>query len=359
MPTLSDFQLGTVPGLLRWYDQTPRRLAFRASTPAEALAWQAELRETLARLLGGFPAERCHLDPHLIETVEEERYTRQLVVFQSLPGEYVPCYVLIPRDAARHAARDMAAPYRTVIALHGHGSAGARHVVGLPASALEAEHGRAANYDYARQLALRGFLVFAPTMRGFGERMEPPPLRNVLEEKYASSCEAAGYDALLCGQTLLGLRAWDNMRLIDYIEARDEPRTRGLACVGLSGGGSATIYTAALEPRITCAVISCAFNPYRDSILPLSHCACNYVPGIVQYAEIADIAGLIAPRPVLIEAGTQDPSFPVAGTRRAVGDLRRIYERFGAAQSVETDIFEGGHRWSGAKAYGWLDQELR
>jgi dienelactone hydrolase len=343
--------LGTVPGLLRWYDQTPRRLGFRASTSAEAQAWQSELRETLTRLLGGFPAERCDLDPHLIETVEEERFTRQLLVFQSRPGEYVPCYVLIPRDAAR--------PFRTVIALHGHGSAGARHVVGLPATEPEVELGRTANYDYARQLALRGFLVFAPTLRGFGERMEPHPLRNVLEEKYESSCEAAGYDALLCGQTLMGLRVWDQMRLIDYIEARDEPRTAGLACVGLSGGGSATLYTAALEPRVTSAVISCAFNPYRDSILPLSHCACNYVPGLVQYAEIADIAGLIAPRPVLVEAGTQDPSFPVAGTRRAVEDLRRIYERFGAADSVETDIFEGGHRWSGAKAYGWLAKELR
>src|SRR5260221_2522665 len=112
MPKLSDFQLGTVPGLLRWYDQGPRRLAFRASTLAEALAWQAELRETLARLLGGPPTERCDLDPHLIETVAEEGFTRELVVFQSLPGEYVPCYVLIPRGAT--------APHRAVIALHGH-----------------------------------------------------------------------------------------------------------------------------------------------------------------------------------------------------------------------------------------------
>ena len=350
MPKLSDFQLGTVPGLLRWYDQGPRRLAFRASTLAEAQAWQAELRETLARLLGGLPAERCDLDPHLIETVAEEGFTRELVVFQSLPGEYVPCYVLIPRGAAP--------PYRPVIALHGHGPAGARHVVGLVAGEAEAEHARLSNYDYARQLALRGFLVFAPTMRGFAERMEPPPLRDDSDEMWMSSCEAAGYNALLCGQTLLGLRAWDQRRLIDYIETRAEPRAPGLACVGLSGGGTATLYTAALEPRITCAVISCAFNPYRDSIMPLSHCACNYVPGIVQYAEIADIAGLIAPRPVLIEAGTQDRSFPVAGTRRAVDDLRRIYECFDARQAVETDIFEGGHRWSGAKAYGWLDREL-
>ena len=46
-------------------------------------------------------------------------------------------------------------------------------------------------------MALRGFLVFAPTLRGFAERMEPPPLRDATEDVYASSCEAASYDALL------------------------------------------------------------------------------------------------------------------------------------------------------------------
>jgi dienelactone hydrolase len=351
MPTLSDFPLGTVPGLLRAYDQSPRRLAFHASTLPEAQAWQAELRAAFARLLGEWPAERCDLDPHLIETVEEEHFTRELLVYQSQPGEYVPCYGLIPRGVAP--------PYRTVIALHGHGSAGARFVVGLAAGEAEAALARRANYDYARQLAVRGFLVFAPTTRGFDERMEPPPLRDTTEEQYASSCEAASYNALLRGQTLLGLRVWDQMRLIDYIATRPERRTPGLACVGLSGGGTVTLYTAALEPRLTAAVISCAFNPYRDSIMPLSHCACNYVPGILPVAEMADIAGLIAPRPVLIEAGTKDNSFPVAGTRRAVDELRRIYSVFDAVPAVETDIFEGGHRWSGAKAYDWLDKELR
>ncbi len=350
MPTLNDFQLGTVPGLLRRYDQAPRRLAFRAGTPAEALAWQAELRAAFAGLLGEWPAERCDLDPHLIERVEEESFTRDLVVFQSQPGEYVPCYILVPRGVAP--------PHRPVIALHGHGSAGARHVVGLPANALEAELGRRANYDYARQLALRGFLVFAPTLRGFDARMEPEALQDTSNGMYLSSCAAASSDALLFGQTLLGLRVWDQIRLIDYIETRPETRGRGLACVGLSGGGTVTTYAAALEPRITCAVISCALNPYRDSILPLAHCACNYVPGILQIAEMADIAGLIAPRPVLIEAGTQDAAFPLAGTRRAVAELRRVYECLGAGASLETYIFEGGHRWSGARAYNWLAKEL-
>ncbi len=70
------------------------------------------------------------------------------------------------------------------------------------------------------------------------------------------------------------------------------------------------------------------------------------------------LAGLIAPRPLLVEAGTEDGDFPVAGTRRAVAELRRVYDCLGAGAALETDIFAGGHRWSGARAYDWLAKEL-
>src|SRR5690349_20476802 len=113
MPTPSDFELRTLPGLWSWYDQAPRQLAFRASANAEAMAWQVALRERLTTLLGCFPDRRVDLDPHTCERVEEAGYTRELVVFQSQPGEYVPCYVLLPHDTS--------APLRPVIALHGHG----------------------------------------------------------------------------------------------------------------------------------------------------------------------------------------------------------------------------------------------
>ncbi|MEO8604154.1 MAG: acetylxylan esterase, partial [bacterium] len=65
------------------------------------------------------------------------------------------------------------------------------------------------------------------------------------------------------------------------------------------------------DPRISVTVLSGAFSSFRSSIMSTIHCDCNYIPGILQYAEMADIAALIAPRPLLIEAGTVDPIFPV------------------------------------------------
>jgi dienelactone hydrolase len=350
MPNLTDFELRTLPGLWSWYEQAPRQLAFRAHTSAEAAAWQLALRERLAALLGGFPDRSVDLDPHTFERVEEDGYTRELVVFQSRPGEYVPCYALLPHGAS--------APLRPVIALHGHGSGGARPLVGLAANQAEAESMRSQNNDYARRLARRGFVVFAPVLRGFAERMEDPQLRDNADTAWQSSCRAVAVNALLLGRTLLGLRVWDVLRLIDYIRARPEPLADAIGCVGLSGGGTVTLFSAALDERIACVVISGYFNTFRDSLMAISHCLCNYVPGILQYAEMADIAGLIAPRPLLIESGERDPIFPIAATREALEELSRVYAVFGAPERLDADLFDGEHRWSGAKAYDWLGRWL-
>jgi dienelactone hydrolase len=350
MPDLNDFELRTLPGLWRGYEHAPRQLAFRARTRSEADVWQTTLREQLRRLLGGLPEARPNLDVHTIEVVEVADYTRELVVFQSQPGEYVPCYVLIPRGAAP--------PLRPVMALHGHGSGGARPLVGLAEGVDEAESMRAQNNDYARQLALRGFLVFAPVLRGFAERMEDAPLSDASKPLWTSSCRVQSVNAMLLGKTLLGLRVWDVMRLIDYIRARPEPLSESIGCVGFSGGGTAALFSAALDQRIACTVVNSYFNTFRDSIMVIEHCTCNYVPGILEYAEMADIAGLIAPRPLLVVSGVDDQIFPIEATRRALAALRPIYDLLGASDRLDDDLFAGGHQWSGAKAYEWLGRWL-
>jgi dienelactone hydrolase len=349
-PDLSDFELGTLPGLWRWVDQTPRQLAFNAHTRREAEGWQVTLRDKVIELLGGFPAERCDLDPHLIESVEESSFTREQVVIQTQPGEYMPCYVLRPENVTP--------PYKAVIALHGHGTGGARLLVGNTEGPVEAEMMHTLNCDYARQLVLRGFLVFVPVQRGFAERMEAPPLVDTSDPAWLSSCHEAGLSALLCGKTLLGLRVWDIIRLVDYIQTRPEAMTPGLGCAGLSGGGTATLFTTALEPRITCAVVSGYFNTFRDSIMAVHHCACNYVPGILQYAEMVDVAGLVAPRPLLVESGKQDPIFPVDAAQRAFAGLQAVYRCFNAGDHLKAVLFDGEHAWYGAQSYDWLEKWL-
>lgn len=350
MTNLSDFEFATLPGLRRWLDQTPRQMAFKAQTRQEAEVWQDELRARVVQLLGGFPPERCALDVHPIESLDAGSFSRELVVIQTQPGEYMPCYVLRTGNATP--------PYKPVIALHGHGSRGAHLLMGDAEGPVEVELMQSLNYDYARQLVMKGFLVFVPVLRGFAERMEALPLQDAIEPGWESSCHAAGLGALLCGKTLLGLRVWDIIRLVDYIRTRPEPMVPGLGCVGLSGGGTVTLFTTALEPRISCAVVSGYFNTFRDSIMAVRHCVCNYIPGILQYAEMVDVAGLIAPRPLLVVSGEKDPLFPIKAAQRAFESLHIIYRCFEVPDHLEAAWFDGAHTWHGAQAYPWLEKWL-
>lgn len=344
----------TLTALWDNYAAMPRQLAWRAQTLAEWSTWRSALQTKLIARLGGLPTERPPLDSVILETTELADYRQEKVVFQSEPGIYTPCYVLTPRHVKP--------PYRPVIALHGHGMGGAAHVIGLTrgttTQGAELAHIALHNYDYGRQLAQHGFMVFAMEQRGFGERMEPHPGMITGGELWQNSCRALAFNALILGKTLLGLRVWDVMRTIDYMHSRSEEMINGVGCVGLSGGGTTTLFAAAVEPRITVPILSGAFGSFRSSIMSTIHCDCNYLPGILQDAEMADIAALIAPRPLLIENGTEDPIFPVAETVAASREVAKAYDLLGVPERFDQDIFVGGHQFSGNKTFAWFEKWL-
>jgi dienelactone hydrolase len=151
----------------------------------------------------------------------------------------------------------------------------------------------------------------------------------------------------------------DARRLIDYLETRPDADTHRLGAMGISGGGLATFYTTCLEERIKACVISGFYSTFQNSLLAMHHCICNFVPGIAKFGEMYDLVGLIAPRPLLVEAGTYDPIFPLEAVQRSVAIARdQVYQVFGVKDRLQTDIFEGRHRISGSKAYDFLMENL-
>jgi hypothetical protein len=160
------------------------------------------------------------------------------------------------------------------------------------------------------------------------------------------------------GLSVAGMRVHDALRLVDYLETRPELDMRRLGAMGISGGGMHTLFSAAIDTRIKACVISGYFSTFRDSILAMHHCPCNGVPGLAQFGEMADIAGLVAPRPLFVEAGTRDPIFPIKAVKQGVQAARAVYGVFDASQHITTDYFEGRHEVHGAQAYRWLQQQL-
>ena len=328
------------------YQSAPLRLTFRAGDRRQAETWQKELRAKIAELLGGFPARRAPLEAQTLEIRDFPAYRREKFVFQSRPGLFVLGYLLTPKSGRQ--------PYPAMICIPGHGR-GVDDIVGIDEHGRDRTEKTGYEYDFAIQAVEHGMAAIALEPMAFGCRRDPVTRQKGLE---ASACQPSAGAALLLGQTMIGWRTYDVMRAIDWIETRKDLDPARIGCMGISGGGTCTAFAAALEPRIRAAMISGFVNTFRDSIMSLSHCIDNYVPGILNWAESYDVVGLIAPRPLFVESGKRDNIFPIAASRASFGRIRKVYEVFGAGQAVEQEVFDGPHSFWGKRGLPFLAKHL-
>jgi dienelactone hydrolase len=343
---MADRQFDTLAFTRALYGATVRSHAFRAESPAEARAWQEALAARLTALLGGFPATGCDLRAEVTERRELTHGIRETVLFQSRENLSVFGYLLLPRDAKR--------PAPVIVCIPGHGR-GVDDIVGIAEDGSQRAQPGGYQNDFALQAVAHGYAAFAIEPFGFGHRRDERARKS---GSGASSCQPSAGAALLLGQTMVGWRTWDVMHAIDYLQTRPEVDPGRIACMGISGGGTITLFATALEPRIRLGVVSGYFNRFADSIMSISHCIDNYVPGIANVCEIADIAGLIPPRALFVESGTKDDIFPIAATRAAVADARRIFATFGVPEKLGFEEFEGEHQFWGKGAFSFLGHWL-
>ena len=116
-----------------------------------------------------------------------------------------------------------------------------------------------------------------------------------------------------------------------------------ICCMGNSGGGTATIYTAALEDRIVLAMPSCAMCTYKDSIGAMSHCACNFVPNIALSFDMGDLMAMAFPKYYVQVSGSEDPIFPLFAAKEVFEHGKKAYGD--KACRCALVVGEGGHRF--------------
>jgi dienelactone hydrolase len=328
------------------HDRAPLRLGFRAKNRKEAEQWQGRLRAKVVELIGGFPDRAAAPQAQLLETREFPRYTRERLVFETRPGVSMLAYVLRPKAEGPHAA---------MICIPGHGR-GVDDIVGIDEKGADRINKSGYQHDFAIQAVEHGMAAVAIEPVGFGCRRDPISKR---KGPGNSSCQPAAGAALLLGETMIGWRVYDVMRTIDWIQTRKDLDASRIGCMGISGGGTITTFAAALDRRIQLAYISGYLCTFRDSILSLSHCIDNYVPGILNWAEMHDVAGLIAPRPLFAESGERDNIFPIAAAKESFAKVRQVYDVFGAADQTGHEAFPGEHVFWGREGLPFSARHLR
>ena len=336
--------------LWQLYRPEEAALRFQATDLAAAQRWQRATRKALLARIGFNDLPAVDPSPRLLESVDKGDYRRDKVLIQTSPHSAMPVYILQPKNAPR--------PLPVVLALHGHGY-GVKDIVGLWEDGAERDTADGYHKDFAVALCRRGFAVAAPEISCFGERQTDfSHLDGKLGQPAPYCCTHTAMLAFHLGGSVVGLRIHDGLRLVDYLETRPDLDCRRLGAMGISGGGMHSFFSTALDTRIRACVVSGYYCSFRQSLFAMHHCCCNFVPGMKDFGEIYDLVGLIAPRPMLIEAGTRDPIFPLAGVREAVAKGNAVYRVFDPAGRIVVDRFEGRHQVSGAKAYDFLWENL-
>ena len=329
------------------YDAMKPALSFSATTAASAAKWQQRARRKLVDRLGGFPALRAPLNAEVLETTDFGSYTRQKVVFDSRSNLSVLGYLLVPKGGTH--------PMPAVVCFSGHGR-GLPDILGLGDDGRE-RPARGATYarEYALQCVEHGYVTLAIEQLALGTRRDEAARKAGPAE---NSCRPAACAALLMGGTMAGWRVWDAMRAIDYLGTRPEVDATRIATLGASGGGTTSLLTGATDPRVKVTVVSAYFNTFRDSIVSISHCPDNYVPGLLQDMEMYDLSGLVAPRRLFVESGRGDRIFPIAGSERAAAKAREIYGVLGVPERFGYEIHAGGHEFHGVGAFEFMRRWL-
>ncbi|MBX3177969.1 MAG: acetylxylan esterase [Candidatus Hydrogenedentes bacterium] len=324
------------PYLQRMFSDGQGKFAWRDNYPGGVDAWRNETRAALSdRIgLGAIAAQAGAFEPRVILSPPDDMggYTRQQGAIETEPSVTVAFWLLKPKGDG---------PYPLALLPHGHDTAGHDTHIGLARSDGHRKKIEEEDRDVAVQAVERGFLAIAPATRGMAAGGVPD-----LHDRHGKrDCRAQQMHCLLAGRTAMGERVWDMMRLIDWAAARDDVDASRILVMGNSGGGMVTIYTAALDTRVTVAVPSCSFCALASPSGYIYHCDCNLVPGLLDFGDLADIAGLTSPRAMLAVNGREDPLFDPKDVERAAGRTKAIYTAAGAPDRFDHQWGHAGHRF--------------
>jgi dienelactone hydrolase len=293
-------KLGTYGSPLKFAD---------GSTVKSAEEWgrrRKEILETWHRRLGPWPPLVEQPTVKVLETVERDDHTQQHVHVQISPeGKVADGYLLIPKgkEAGKGPFPAVLVPFYEPLTSIGQGEKG---------------RGRG-THDYGLQLVRRGFVTLSIGTPGSVERVGLDT-RTLLTE--------AGAEQRRQPLTLLAYVAANCHTALARMPEVDPAR---IGIIGLSYGGKWSMFASCLHDKFACAVWSdpgIVFNEKNSNVNYWEPWYLGYDPKTRRKAgvpsdknprtglykelveagdDLVSLHALMAPRPVLVSGGTEDP----------------------------------------------------
>lgn len=285
-----------------------------------------DLRQALS-----VPHFRNPLEPHTTETWTHRDITLERVSFQGRYGERIPA----------------------LLAYSGIGKSRPLPVLLCMPGSPNVKEDLLQRIDIISEWADRGFFTISIDRPYHGERVGD--LRSATMEK--------GF------LKVWGESVYDLMRTIDYVETRKEANVDRLGMLGLSMGGIEALWLAALDPRVDVVVSVAGHLAWEDIFageawknifrgLELRHelvrkgaegsevqqafFAAN--PGM-QDIDALHVVAQVAPRPLLLMVGADDPYIPLTASRHTHAAAQTKYASF-PGRLVLSEVENAGHSFN-------------
>ena len=301
--------------LARRTDQINKRFLDGAKTVEDWQKSKPRLRQEYLDMLGLWPLpEKTPLKATITGTVDRDDVVIDLLHYQSKPGLYVTGNLYRPKKSNGKLP--------AVLYVCGHSGRGR-------------DGNKTAFQDHGMWFASNGYICLIVDTLQLGE------VAGIHHGTYNQ--QRWWWQSL--GYTPAGVECWNGIRALDYLVSRPDVDADKIAVTGISGGGASTVWIAAADERVKCAVPVSGMSDlesYVKNKVINGHCDCMFLVNSYGW-EWTTIAALIAPRPMLFANSDNDGIFPMDGNRRIIERLRQVYKMYDKADLIDEHVSKGGH----------------
>ena len=285
-------------------------------TPEAVLEYAGLAKKRIREIFDLEKLHRTPLNPQVTGSHAYKYYTKQNIVFESLPGYYVTANLYLPSD--------MTGPVPAVLHLCGHNQ-----------DAKSCTNGVSFNVG----TAANGIAVFCFDPVCQGERFQHF-MEN--ENNLCGAHNTIGKELLLFGEHFPAWRAWDALRAVDLLCEMPEIDSSRIMLTGCSGGGTMTTWVNALEDRLIAAAPSCAVTLWRRTVENENPIDAEQLPPDLagEGYDMADFLIASLPRPILVSGEIND-FFDVRGQQEAGREMEMLSTIVKAP--IKSTYFTGPH----------------
>ncbi len=307
--------------LLHFNDSTHSDKVITTTTDWELK--RKQVLENMQKVMGKLP-DRTNLPPfdvQILDSQEEERYTRHNITFTVAENEDLPAYLYVPHQ------KGQSKKLPAMLVLHGTGELGKQLVDGK--SPL-------ANRALAKELAQRGYVVIAPDYPSMGDLKE----YDFENDRYESATMKA---------------IFNHMRSIDLLQDRPDVDPDRIGVIGHSLGGHNAIFVGAFDPRLKVVVSSCGWTPFnyynigedaskryggrlgpwaQDRYMPLIREKFDLDGNKIPF-DFPEIIASLAPRAFFSNSPINDSNFDFQGVKKGMEKVSQVYRLFDSEDQLQ------------------------